>query len=286
MEHKMKRPLIKNVTNDQERAYYASHDVDFENVTIAGPTDGESAFKESQNISVINSKFELRYPFWHNANTVLRDSTMSNTCRAAFWYCDGLEIINVTSDGVKAIRECKNITMTASNFNSEECFWRCENIKVDNSKITGFYAFFESKNIKINNLIFKGKYSFQYVENMEIDNSNLDTKDAFWHTKNVVVKNSTIIGEYLGWYSENLTLINCHIKGTQPFCYCKNLRIVDCTFEDCDLSFEYSEVNGNIIGDIISIKNPLKGEIVMSHKPNMIIDENDRSNGAFKLIIK
>ena len=285
MEHKMKRLLIKDVANDQERAYYASRDIDFDNATIAGPTDGESAFKESQNISVINSQFELRYPFWHNTNIELKDSTMSATCRAAFWYCDGIKISNVISDGVKAIRECKNITMVNSKFTSEECFWRCDTIKVKNSEITGFYAFFGSKNIKINNLTFKGKYSFQYVENMEINDSELDTKDAFWHTKNVTVRDSKIIGEYLGWYSENLTLINCHIKGTQPLCYCKNLKLVDCTFEDCDLSFEYSEVNGNIIGEIISIKNPLKGKLEMTTYPELIVDENDRSDGEFELII-
>ena len=282
----MERKLIKNIIEDKERGFYASHDIDFENITIAGPADGESAFKECQNISIKDSKFELRYPCWHDINVKLANCVMANTCRAAFWYDDGLILDNVNSDGVKAIRECKNITIKNSTLNSEEVCWRSQNITLENSKVIGFYAFFECKNIKINKLDFKGKYSFQYVEDMEIIDSVLDTKDAFWHTKNVTVRNSTIIGEYLAWYSENLTLINCHIKGTQPLCYCKNLKIINCTFEGCDLSFEYSEVNGNIKGDIVSIKNPLQGEIIMNHEPNIIVDENDRSNGEFKLIIK
>ena len=285
MVRNMKRQIIKDITEDKERGFYSSHDIDFININISGPADGESAFKESNNISVSDSFFALRYPFWHNNKTLLKNSIMADTCRANFWYDDDLTIDNVKCDGVKAIRECQNITISNSEFNSEEFSWRSNNIDVKNSKIVGFYAFFECKNIKINHIEFKGKYSFQYVENMEIIDSVLDTKDAFWHTKNVVVKNSKIIGDYLGWYSENLTLINFHIKGTQPLCYCKNLRIIDCTFEDCDLSFEYSEVNGNIIGDIVSIKNPLKGHLVMEKEPYMIVDENDRSDGAFCLSI-
>ena len=282
----MARRIIRNIVDDQERAFYASRDVDFENIEIAGPADGESAFKESRDINVSNSSFSLRYPFWHNTNVTLTNCTFADTSRAAFWYDDGLVLTNVNSKGVKAIRECSNIEINNSTFESEEFGWRSNNIKVQNSKIVGFYAFFECKNIEIEKMEFQGKYSFQYVENMEIRDSYLNTKDAFWHTKNVTVRNSTIIGEYLAWYSENLTLINCHIKGTQPLCYCKNLKIIDCTFEDCDLSFEYSEVNGNIIGEITSIKNPIKGKLILDSKPELIIDENDRSNGEFEIIYK
>jgi hypothetical protein len=107
----------------------------------------------------------------------------------------------------------------------------------------------------------KGKYSFQYVDGLTIENCDLDTKDAFWHSKNVTVKTSTIKGEYLGWFSENVTLINCRIIGTQPLCYCKGLKLVNCTMEGCDLSFEYSDVEADVIGSIDSVKNPKSGTI-------------------------
>lgn len=282
----MARKIIQNIISDKEREFYASKEVDFYDITITGPADGESAFKESYDIEVYNSHFNLRYPFWHNTKTKIVNCEFTDTCRAPFWYCDGLDFSTAKCNGVKAIRECKNIRILDSTFNSEEFGWRCENIEVENSKIEGFYAFFQCKNIKIKNLKFKGKYSFQYVENMVIDSSSLDTKDAFWHIKNVIVRDSTIIGEYLGWYSENLTLVNCHIKGTQPLCYCKNLTLVDCTFEDADLAFEYSEVNGNIKGGILSIKNPLKGQLTIEKESEMIIDENDRSKGQFSLKVK
>ena len=89
----------------------------------------------------------------------------------------------------------------------------------------------------------------------------------------MVVKNSILKGEYLGWYSKNLTLINCKIIGTQPLCYCENLKLIDCETEGCDLSFENSIVNGNINGNIISIKNPLDGEIIVDDVNEVIMDD-------------
>ena len=123
-----------------------------------------------------------------------------------------------------------------------------------------------------------GKYSFQYTENVHIRNSVLDTKDAFWHSRNVTVENSQVLGEYLGWFSEGLTLINCHIAGTQPLCYCKNLKLVNCTMENTDLSFEYSEVEADVTGDILSVKNPHAGHICADHIGQIILEDSVMEN--------
>ena len=275
---------ITDKKTDLERAFYGSKNVEFENITIDGPADGESAFKECSDISVSNSTFNLRYPFWHNTNLKIENSNMSDLCRAAFWYDENVIINKVNSNGVKALRECKNVVMIDSEFNSDEIFWKVDKIKIDNSSISGPYAFFMSSNIEINNLTFKGKYSFQYVKNLHIKNSVLDTKDAFWHAENVLVEDSVVKGEYLAWYANGITFKNCKISGTQPLCYTKGLKFIDCTFENCDLCFEYSEVEGNIIGDIVSIKNPLSGSIKITGNTEMIVDEHDRSEGRFKLI--
>jgi hypothetical protein len=120
---------------------------------------------------------------------------------------------------------------------------------------------------------FQGKYSFQYVDNLVINDSVLDTKDAFWHSKNVTVRDCVVKGEYLGWFSEDLTLINCKIIGTQPLCYCKNLKLVNCEMEDCDLSFEYSDVEADVKGHIDSVKNPVSG-VIKADSIGEIINED------------
>ena len=118
------------------------------------------------------------------------------------------------------------------------------------------------------------KYSFQYVKNTRLKKSILNTKDAFWHARDAVIEDCVISGEYLGWYSENLTLINCVIEGTQPLCYCKNLKLIDCELKNCDLAFEYSEVNASIKGHFKSIKNPTSGKIDAEFVEEIILKES------------
>ena len=115
---------------------------------------------------------------------------------------------------------------------------------------------------------------------MNIIDSVLDTKDAFWHSKNVTVTDCELNGEYLGWYSEGLTLVNCHITGTQPLCYCKGLKLINCTTEGCDLAFEYSEVDAEIDGHILSVKNPASGRICADSIGEVILKDSIIENNC------
>ena len=105
-------------------------------------------------------------------------------------------------------------------------------------------------------------------------NCVFDTKDAFWHAKNVTVEDSVVKGEYLAWYAENIRFVHCKISGTQPLCYVKGLVLEDCEMEDCDLSFERSEVEADIIGHIDSVKNPITGHITADSIGDIILEED------------
>lgn len=268
---------IKNLILDEERALYNLSNTKIKNIKFDGPADGESALKECDDIYIDSCYFNLRYPLWHVNKFELYNSEMTDKCRAAIWYSKDIYIDECKLNGIKALRECENIKINKTEIESFEFGWKSNNISLTSTSIVGEYLFFDSKNIAFNDVKLKGKYSFQYVHNLEINDSYLDTKDAFWHAENVVVKNSTLKGEYLGWYSKNLTLINCKIIGTQPLCYCKNLKMIDCTTEACDLALEYSEVNGNILGNILSIKNPLSG-IIEVDSVNEIIKDDKKYN--------
>ena len=253
--------IIENKTMDEERALYNLTDAVVRNCTFAGPADGESALKEARSIKVEDCSFSLRYPFWHTENYVVTNSKMDEFTRAALWYAINGDIKNSHLGGIKAVRECVDTRLTDCKVVSPEFGWKCDRIEVEKCDIESEYLFLDTKNIKFRNSRMKGKYSFQYTENVEVDDAYLDTKDAFWHSKNATVRNSVVKGEYLAWYSENLTLINCRIIGTQPLCYCKGLKLINCTMEETDLSFEYSEVEADVNGNIISVKNPRSGYI-------------------------
>ena len=266
------RTEIRGQRFDQERALYNAQQTDIIDCVFAGPADGESVLKEARDISLTGCAFSLRYPLWHVQGFAMEKSTMDELTRAAIWYARDGRITDCTLGGVKAVRECENISLERCTVVSPEFGWKSRGVSLTDTEITAEYIFLDSRDVTLKNVKMKGKYSFQYVENLTIENSVLDTKDAFWHSKIVTVRNSTVKGEYLGWFSDGLTLINCHISGTQPLCYCKNLKLIDCTMENTDLSFEYSDVDATINGPILSVKNPRSGRIVADSVGEVIHD--------------
>lgn len=267
---------IENKRFDEERALYAQEDTKVVNCRFEGPADGESALKECRNVVIENCFCDLRYPMWHCDKIEIKNTVQTENCRAALWYDTDLIIEGSTLDGIKAVRECAGVTIKNCKINSPEFGWRSKDIKIENTALCSQYAFFECRNIEADGLELTGKYTFQYIENATFRNCRFDTKDAFWHSKNVTVYDSFIGGEYLAWYSEGLTLVRCHIKGTQPLCYCKNLKLIDCTTEDCDLAFEYSDVEAEIKGAIVSVKNPQSGKIDAESIGELIVTSDSR----------
>ena len=63
---------IEKQTFDEERALYGSNDVTATACRFDGPLDGESAFKEGGRIECYDCYFNLRYPFWHNNNVIIK----------------------------------------------------------------------------------------------------------------------------------------------------------------------------------------------------------------------
>lgn len=256
----------------EERALYGSKNIIVEKCRFEGEEDGESALKECENIEIMDTFFDLRYPLWHVNKVSLKNCKMTKGCRAALWYDEDIHIIDSKLYGIKALRECENVKIDNTKINSKEFGWMSEEIEMNDCSLKGEYPFLKAEEIKLDNFELKGKYSFQYCEDVVIKNSYLDTKDAFWHAENVLVEDSIVKGEYLAWYSENVTFRNCKIIGTQPFCYCKNLVLENCEMIDCDLSFEKSEVQATIIGEITSIKNPISGKIEADSIKEIILE--------------
>jgi len=267
--------VIENQTFDKERALYGSNGIVVKNCSFDGPADGESAFKEGQDIEAEHCFFNLRYPFWHDHGLTIRDSEMTELCRAALWYSDHIKIMDTKMHGIKALRECSDVTIENCDIISPEFGWSVSNIEMRHSTAQSEYFMMRSDNLHFGDVQFKGKYSFQYIRNAVFENCTFDTKDAFWHSENVTVKNSVVKGEYLAWYSEGLTLINCKIIGTQPLCYCKNLKLVNCEMVDTDLAFEKSQVEATVTTPVISIKNPLSGRICVPEVGEIIMDDEN-----------
>jgi hypothetical protein len=274
--------IYKNESFDEERALYGSDDIRVENCRFDGLADGESAMKESRNVMVNSSFFNLRYPFWHNEHLHIKDSEMTDKCRAAIWYSNEIKIENTRMHGIKGLRECKDVEINGCNIISPEFGWSVKNIVMNNSYAESEYFMLRSSELRFDNIRMSGKYAFQYITDSDFKNCRFDTKDAFWHAKNVTIRDSFIKGEYLAWYCDNVTFENCTIIGTQPLCYATNLKLINCKMIEADLSFEKSEVDATLVGDIVSTKNPKSGTIRVKHVDEIIMDDE---NAKGKIII-
>lgn len=264
---------VENQMFDQERAWYGSEDLVLKGCSFDGPADGESACKECKNIIVEDCFCNLRYPFWHVHGLQIANSEMTENCRASLWYSDHIQIKNTQMYGIKALRECEQVNLEHCDILSPEFGWSTKDIEMRDCKVQSEYFMMRSENIRFDHVDMTGKYSFQYIQDATFDHCTFDTKDAFWHGHNVTVKNSVIKGEYLAWYSDGLTLIDCKIIGTQPLCYCKNLKLINCEMIDTDLAFERSDVEATITTNVMSIKNPKSGKIIVPSVDEIIRDE-------------
>lgn len=265
--------MIEDKKFDEERALYGSHGILVKNCSFDGPADGESAFKECSRIEAENCFFNLRYPFWHDHGLTISHSEMTENCRAALWYSDHVTVTDSRLHGIKAFRECSDVTVQNCDIVSPEFGWSVRRICMEDTAAVSEYFMMRSEELTFRRVRFQGKYSFQYIKNAVFEDCVFDTKDAFWHGENITVRNSTIKGEYLAWYSDGLTLINCKIIGTQPFCYCKNLKLLDCEMIGTDLAFEKSQVDAAVVTKVDSIKNPLSGRITAPEVGELIMDD-------------
>lgn len=267
--------VIQNKTFDQERALYGMRGLQVTDCAFDGPADGESAFKEGADIKVSGCFFNLRYPFWHDHGLEIRNSEMTELCRAALWYSDHIDISETRLHGIKALRECGDVSMRDCDIISPEFGWSVNGITMERCTAQSEYFMMRSTNLRFTDVELKGKYSFQYIENAVFEHCCFDTKDAFWHAKHVLVRDSVIRGEYLAWYCEDVTFENCKIIGTQPLCYCRELRLINCTMEGADFAFEKSDVQAKILSPVISIKNPRSGHIEVPAVDEVIRDDPD-----------
>ena len=276
---------MQNVTRENlfgERALFNSDDL---HITECVFDNGESPLKESSNIRIDECLFRWKYPLWYCNNIKADRCTFFDMARAGIWYTKNIEVKNTVYQAPKGFRRCDNLTLENVAFtHALETLWSCNDVKIKDVTVKGDYFAMNCSNMEIDNLTLDGNYSFDGVKNMTIRNSHLISKDAFWNTENVTVYDSFITGEYLGWNAKNLTLVNCVIESLQGMCYVDNLVMKDCKLFNTNLAFEYSNVNAEITGDVISVLNPKSGTIKAEHIGELIIEKDKIDPSATKII--
>ena len=244
----------------EERALFRAADVSLKDCVIKTV---ESPFKHSRGVTLDGSTVASKYPLWYSENAVVRNSVFEPGARAGIWYSHGIRIENSKILAPKTFRrsgeiELENVAIP----DAGETFWQCSGIKLRGFEAAGAdYIFMNSSGIDIDGMTLDGKYAFDGASDVVVRNAKIETKDAFWNSKNVTVYDSTISSEYIGWNSENITFVRCTIESLQGFCYINGLKLVDCRLPGTTLAFEYSTVDAEVKGEIVSVLDPAGGVI-------------------------
>lgn len=254
--------VIKDKTYQGERPLFGIEETELHHVTI---NQGESSLKKVNHINISKSEFNGKYPIWQASDIEVDDSVFNDGARAAIWYTNRISMKNSTVIAPKMFRDCKNVFVQNTKFDSDDAIWDTKGVTLYDMKSTGQYLLLHSSDIEMDNVHHVGNYSIQHVKNVVVRNSELTSKDLFWNSENVTVYDSVLHAEYLGWYSKNMTLVNCKIYGSQPLCYIENLKMINCEMIDADLAFEESTVDVEVVSDIVSVKNPNGGIIKAKH---------------------
>lgn len=257
----------------EERALFGSSDLEINGCVFE---NGESPVKECHHVTVSESLFRYKYPFWYCDNVDLRLVTFFEMARAGVWYTNHFSMRDSIVEAPKNFRRCSDITLTNVMLpNAHETLWNCSDVTLTRVKANGPYFAMGCRNVKVHDLDLIGDYSFDGVVDLEITDSHLASKDAFWNTENVTVRNTFIAGEYLGWNAKNLTLIDCTIESLQGMCYVDHLVMKNCRLINTTLAFEYSEVEADIRGTVESVFNPKSGSI-RADRINHLVIQKDR----------
>lgn len=266
-----------------ERSLYGLKNEKLNNIEFH---DGESPLKETRNLELDNITFSYKYPLWYSNNIIVKNTKFNLMSRSGIWYTNNIKLIDCVVDAPKEFRRCKNVTIINTNFSiADETLWNCQKVNIKDSYFKGDYLLMNSSNIIMENVKVDGNYIFDGGKNIIVKNSYLNSKDSFWNVKNATVYDSTIIGEYIGWNSQNLTFINCKIESIQGFCYVKNLKLINCEIINTNLAFEYSTLNATIKAQNLSIKNPIKGKIIVDKVDEIILDPKCINPKKTKIIV-
>ncbi|WP_242335662.1 DUF3737 family protein [Limosilactobacillus urinaemulieris] len=273
---------IKDDYYDGERPLYGIHDTKLINTTFG---KGESPLKETANLTLDGVLFTWKYPLWYSDHIKVTDTIFEEMSRSGIWYTNDIEITNSTIQAPKEFRRCDGINLDNVHFSdAEETMWSCKNIKMHDVYANGDYLGMNSENIYVDHLDLVGNYVFDGAKNVEVHNSRLVSKDAFWNCENVTIYDSKISGEYLAWNTKNITFINCTIESDQGLCYVDHLTMKNCRTLRTDLAFELcSNIDVEIKGSIMSIKNPISGQIKVDHVDEIIMDDPKIDQSKIKI---
>ena len=152
--------------------------------------DAVKVFRESNELTILDSTFNTEEPFWKCNHLVLKNTKVAGFY--AFFGSKDIEISDLTLNGKYSFQYNVHLRIKNSNLDTKDAFWHCRDVVVRNSVIKGEYIGWYSSNMTFINCIIESHQPFCYAYNIRFINCKMPNCDLAFE-KSVVSGN--IIGE-------------------------------------------------------------------------------------------
>ena len=152
--------------------------------------DAVKVFRESNELTILDSTFNTEEPFWKCNHLVLKNTKVAGFY--AFFGSKDIEVSDLTLNGKYSFQYNVHLRIKNSNLDTKDALWHCRDVVVRNSVIKGEYIGWYSSNMTFINCIIESHQPFCYAYNIRFINCKMPNCDLAFE-KSVVSGN--IIGE-------------------------------------------------------------------------------------------
>ena len=152
--------------------------------------DAVKVFRESNELTILDSTFNTEEPFWRCNHLVLKNTKVAGFY--AFFGSKDIEVSDLSLTGKYSFQYNIHLRIKNSNLDTKDALWHCRDVVVRNSVIKGEYIGWYSANMTFINCTIESHQPFCYAYNIRFINCKMPNCDLAFE-KSVVSGN--IIGE-------------------------------------------------------------------------------------------
>ena len=173
------------------------------------------------------------------------------------------------------MKEARNIAVEKCSFSLRYPLWHVKSFSLADSAMDELTraAIWYADDGEITGSRLHGIKAVRECGHIRLIDCDIDSQEFGWKCTEITMKDCTVNSEYLFFDSKNVTLSDIKMTGKYSFQYMENLVIENCTMEETDLAFEYSDVEADIIGNVMSVKNPRSGRIILDSVDEVIMED-------------
>ena len=165
--------------------------------------DAVKVFRESNELTILDSTFNTEEPFWRCNHLVLKNTKVVGFY--AFFGSKDIEVSDLSLTGKYSFQYNIHLRIKNSILDTKDALWHCRDVVVRNSVIKGEYIGWYSANMTFINCTIESHQPFCYANNIRFINCKMPNCD-------LAFEKSTVSGNIIGEIESIKNPKRCNLK--------------------------------------------------------------------------